>query len=177
MELDRVAADITGDLKEVVFVGGYAAIKYGVERMTHDMDLALATPIAEAEFEKLGYGVFIEGGKRVVRTRHGIKIDIYTKDVSGIPVPQIFETAVTIRAAHSEVRIMCLEGLLLAKMRAGRPQDNDDIRRLCRLHGKEIRWELVEKMAKGLESTQLRGYVKALTFAGVSRGRRACSGC
>ena len=163
MELDRVAADITKDLKEAVFVGAYAAIKYGVARRTRDIDLALATPMTDEKFERLGYGVFNEGGKKVIRTRQGVKMDICTKDVSGIPVQQIFATAVAIRAGGSLVRIMCLEALLLAKMRAGRPQDNDDIRQLCRLRGKAIRWEVVDSMARNLEGTELRGYVKALS--------------
>lgn len=147
----------------MVFVGAYAAIKYGVTRRTHDIDLALATPMTDEEFEKLGYGVFSEGGKKVIRTRQGIKMDVYAKDVSGIPVQQVFATAVTIRAGGSPARIMCLEALLLSKMRAGRPQDNDDIRQLCRLRGKTIRWEVVDSMARNLEGTELRGYVKALS--------------
>ncbi len=163
MELDRAAVDITNDLKEVVFVGAYAAIKYGVARGTHDIDFALVTPMTYEEFEKLGYGVFSEGGKRIIRTRQGVKMDVYTKDVSGIPVQQVFATAATIRAWGSPVRIMCLEALLLAKMRAGRPQDNDDLRQLCRLRGKIIRWEVVDSMARNMEGPELRGYVKALS--------------
>jgi predicted nucleotidyltransferase len=161
--LDKAAVEITRDFKEVVFVGAYAAIRYGVTRGTHDIDLALASPVTDDEFRKLGYGVFIEGGRRVVRTQHGLKMDVYTKDVSGIPVPQIFATATSVRAAGSPVRIMCLEALLLAKMRAGRPQDSDDLRQLCRLRGKSIRWEVFGSMAKGLEMTELKGYVRALT--------------
>ena len=163
MDLDRAAVEITKDFKEVVFVGAYAAIHYGVLRGTHDIDLALASPVTEEGFRKLGYGVFNEGGKKVIRTRHGLKLDVYTKDVSGIPVPQIFATAVTVRAAGSPVRIMCLEALLLAKMRAGRPQDSDDIQQLCRLRGKSVRWEVVGSMANSLERTELKGYVRALT--------------
>lgn len=163
MDLDRVAADITKDLKEVVFVGAYASIKYGVTRRTHDIDLALASPVNDEDLGKLGYGVFKEGGKRVIRTRHGTKMDVYTKDVSGIPVPQLFATAVTVRAAGKAIKVICLEALLLTKMRAGRPQDNDDIRQLCTLRGKAIRWDVVDSMAKNLESTELRSYVKALS--------------
>ena len=163
MELDRAAAEITKDLKEVVFVGAYAAIHCGVSRGTRDIDLALASPVTDEEFEKLGYGVFDEGGKKVIRTRNGIKMDVYTKDVSGIPVPQIFATAVAVRANGFPVRIMCLEAILLVKMRAGRPQDSDDIRQICRLRGKSIRWDVVDSMAKGLETTELKGYVRAFT--------------
>jgi predicted nucleotidyltransferase len=161
--LDEAAVEITKDFKEVVFVGAYAAIHYGVSRGTHDIDLALASPVTDDEFRKLGYGVFDEGGKKVIRTQHGLKMDVHTKDVSGIPVPQIFATAVTVRAAGSPVRIMCLEALLLAKMRAGRPQDSDDLQQLCRSRGKSIRWDVVGSMAKSLEMTELKGYVRALS--------------
>ncbi len=163
MNLDRAAVHIAKDLKQVVFVGAYAAIAYGVSRSTRDIDIALAAPKSDEEFEKLGYPVYHEGGKKVIRTRNGIKIDVYAKDVSGIPVPDIFANAVTVRRAGFPVRIMCLEALLLAKMRAGRPQDNDDIRQLCKLRGKTIRWDLVESMARGLEAVELRQYIRALS--------------
>lgn len=148
MDMDRAAVQITKDLKEVVFVGAYSAISHGISRGTHDIDLALASAVTDEEFEGLGYGVFNEGGKKVIRTEDGIKMDVYTKDVSGIPVQRIFATAIKIRAAGSPVRIMCLEALLLAKMRAGRPQDTDDIKQLCKLRGKTIRWELSGRWPK-----------------------------
>lgn len=163
LELDRVAAQITKDLGDVAFVGAYASIKYGVERSTHDIDLALATPVKDADFERLGYGIYAEGGKKVIRTPQGVKMDVYTRDVGGIPVSRLFATAVTVQAAGSPVKIICLEALLLTKMRAGRPQDDDDIRQLCRLRGRSIRWEVVDSMAKNLEGAELRGYVRALS--------------
>ncbi len=162
MNLDRTAVHIATDFKQVVFIGAYAAIVHGVARSTSDIDIALATPKTNEEFEKLGYHVYQEGGKKVIRTRNGIKIDVYTNDVSGIPVSEIFASAVTVRRAGFPVRIMCLEALLLAKMRAGRPQDSDDIRQLCRLRGKTIRWDLIESIARGLEAVELRQYVRAL---------------
>ncbi len=163
MNLDRTAVQIANDLKQVVFIGAYAAIAHGVARSTRDIDIALATPKTDLELEKLGYHIYEESGKKVIRTRDGIKIDVYTKDVSGIPVPDIFASAVTVRKAGSPLKIMCLEALLLAKMRAGRPQDNDDIRQLCRRRGKTVRWDIVESMARGLEVVQLRQYVRALS--------------
>jgi predicted nucleotidyltransferase len=88
---------------------------------------------------------------------------VYTKDVSEIPVPEIFASALTVRKAGSPIKIMCLEALLLAKMRAGRPQDNDDVRQLCKLRGKAVRWDLIESLARGLEAIQLRQYVSAFS--------------
>ncbi len=163
MNLDRTAVQIAKDLKQVVFIGAYAAIQHGVARSTRDIDIALATPKTDEELEELGYQVYRERGRKVVRTKNGIKIDIYTKDVSGIPIQEIFASALTVRKADYPIKIMCLEALLLAKMRAGRPQDNDDIRQLCKLRGKAIRWDMIESMARGLEAIQLRQYVSAFS--------------
>jgi hypothetical protein len=163
LNLDKTAVQIGKDLKQVVFVGAYAAIQHGVTRSTRDIDIALARPKTDEEFEELGYQVYQERRKKVIRTRNGIKIDVYTKDVSGIPIREIFASALTVRKGDSPIKIMCLEGLLLAKMRAGRPQDNDDIRQLCKLRGKGIRWDLIESMARGLEAIQLRQYVSAFS--------------
>jgi predicted nucleotidyltransferase len=163
LELDRVAVGKAKDFKQVVFVGAYAAIKYGVSRRTNDIDLALATPKTYEEFGRLGYGVSAEGGKKVIRTRDGSKLDVYTRDVSGIPVPRIFATAVAIRVDGTFVKVMCLEALLIAKMRAGRPQDSEDIQRLVALRGKFIRWDVVDSVARDLEASELRGYVGALS--------------
>ncbi len=163
MNLDRPAVLIAKDLKQVVFIGAYAAIQYGATRSTRDIDIALATPKTDEELGEIGYHVYQERGKRIVRTPDGIKIDIYTEDVSGIPIPKIFATAQNVQKAGATIRIMCLEALLLTKMRAGRPQDNDDLRRLCKLRGKDIRWDLVESMAQGLELVLLRKFITALT--------------
>lgn len=163
MNLDKTAVQISKDLKQVVFVGAYAAIQHGVTRSTRDIDIALATPKTDEELEKLGYQVNEERGKRIVRTKDGIKIDIYTKDVSGISIEEIFATALAIQKGGTTIKIVCLEALLLRKMRAGRPQDNEDLRRLCRLHWKKIRWDLVESMARSLETVRLRQYVTALS--------------
>jgi len=163
LNLDRTAVQIAKDLKQVVFVGAYAAIQHGVTRSTRDIDIALAIPKTDEELEELGYQVYQERGKKIVRTKIGIKIDIYTEGVSGIPVQEIFATALPVQKAGTWIRIICLEALLLAKMRAGRPQDNEDLRRLCTLHGKTIRWDLVESMARDLEVVRLRQYVNALS--------------
>jgi predicted nucleotidyltransferase len=163
LNLDRTAVQIAKDLKKVVFVGAYAAIQHGVTRTTRDIDIALATPKTDEELEELGYQVYLERGRKIVRTKNGIKIDIYTKDISGIPVQEIFATALTVKKAGTPIRIICLEALLLAKMRAARPQDNEDLRRLCMLQGKNIRWNLVGSMARDLEVIRLRQYVTALS--------------
>lgn len=122
MSLESIAVRVSRDLKEVVFVGAFAVICHiGPYRRTRDIDLALAAPLSDQEFEGLGYRIFHESGKKVIRTREGVKLDVYTRDVSGIPVSQVLKTAVVKRVGSDEIRVMCLEALLIAKMRASRP--------------------------------------------------------
>ena len=164
MNLDSVAVKITKDLGEVVFVGAFAVITHvGTYRQTRDIDLAVASPISDNRLEELGYRVFQEGRKRVIRTQDGVKMDIYTDDVSGIAVPKIFETAITRRIGADEIRVMGLEALLIAKMRASRDQDIEDLQQLCRVKGRSIRWDVVESMAAQLEVSNLRNTVRALS--------------
>ena len=144
MNLLREAVRITHELREVVFVGALAIFAHiGTHRRTLDIDIALASSITEEELEKLGYHLWPESGKEVRRTPHGVKVDIYRNDVSGIPVAQIFETAVIKRVGSNEIKVMCLEALLIAKQRAGRPQDIADVQELCRRKGRSIEWKIV----------------------------------
>lgn len=162
MSLESVAARISEDLKRVVFVGAFAVTCHiGPYRHTHDIDLAVAYQISDGELEGMGYRVLREGGKRVIRTEEGIKLDIYTKDVSGISIPFIFRTAVTKRIRSKEIKVICLEALLIAKMRAARPQDIEDVQMLCGRLGKTIRWDIVDLLATPIESAELRNVVSA----------------
>jgi len=164
VSLGSVAIRISRDLKEVVFVGAFAVICHiGPYRRTRDIDLALATPLSDEEFERLGYRIFREGGKKVIRTKEGVKLDVYTRDVSGIRVPVVFETAVTKRVGSGEVKVMCLEALLIAKTRASRPQDIEDVQTLCRRLGQTIRWDVVDTLATQLESAALKNAVSAFS--------------
>jgi predicted nucleotidyltransferase len=157
----RVAHDLKG---EVVFVGAFAVVCHiGPYRQTRDIDFALAAPVSYEKFEKLGYRVFVEGGKKVVRTGEGVKIDAFTRDISGIPVSRIFETAVDKQLEADKVRIICIEALLIAKMRAARPQDIADVQELCRRRGKSIHWDIVDSVATSVESAELRNVVAAFS--------------
>ena len=157
----RVAHDFKG---RVVFVGAFAVVCHiGPYRQTRDIDLVLASPMTDEEFEALGYRIFTEGGKKVIRTKEGVKIDVFTRDVGGIPVATIFETALEKQLETGKVRIICLEALLIAKMRAARPQDIADIQELCRRRGRSIRWNVVEPFATETEAAELKNVVIAFS--------------
>ena len=162
MNLLREAVRITHELQEVVFVGALAIFAHiSTHRRTRDVDIALASSITEEKLEKLGYHSWPESGKEVRRTPRGVKLDIYRNDVSGIPVVRIFETAVTSRVGRDHIKVMCLEALLVAKLRAGRPTDNEDVQELCLRKGRSIRWDILESMATPAEGSRLRAAVSA----------------
>jgi predicted nucleotidyltransferase len=160
MNLDSVAVRVSKDLKDVVFVGAFAVICHiGPYRSSQDIDVALATPLSDEVFEALGYRIFHERGKKVIRTPDGVKLDVYTRDVSGIPIKEIFRTSVIKRIRGSEIRVMGLEALLIVKLRASRPQDIEDVQQLCKRRGKAIRWNVVDELASREESAELKNVV------------------
>lgn len=160
------ALKISEELEDVVFVGAIAVLAHtGRGRQTHDIDLALASQMSEEELEKRGYLAHNESGKKVRRSPRGVRVDIFTEDVSGIPVSTISKTA-KIKAVKRgrSIKIMCVEALLLAKLRAsrpGRPQDAQDIRDLCLYRGKEIEWEVFKNL--GAEEMEIRGLREIVT--------------
>ena len=117
MKLEKVAARMSRDLGEAVFVGAFAVrCHIGPYRSTLDIDLAIASSITDSRLRELGYLVTEERGKHVTRTKDGIKVDIFTRDVSGISIADIFETSITKQVENEDLRIMALEALLIAKL-------------------------------------------------------------
>ncbi|MGP8057930.1 MAG: nucleotidyltransferase [Nitrososphaerales archaeon] len=169
MNLESEAIQLTKDLGEVVFVGAFAVIAHiGGYRQTRDLDLAVATPISEVELERLGYPTRQEGRNRITRTPGGVKIDIYTRDVGGIPIEDIFRTAADVPLRKGRIRVMGLEALLLAKLQASRPQDIEDIRQIVRVRAGKIDWEVVRLLASDeVESANLKNIVAAISGARV----------
>ena len=86
----------------------------------------------------------------------------YTKDVGGIRVEWIVKTAVPAKVGKREIRVMALEGLIIAKYRAGRTQDIADLRQLMANRNQDIRWAVMSGIGTDLEITDLRQSAKAL---------------
>jgi len=81
--------------------------------------------------------------------------------VGGIPVPWILKNAVQLRLGEKEIRVICLEGLILAKHRAGRTTDVADLRQLMIHRGGTIVWDLMAKVATDYEIAELQRISKA----------------
>lgn len=73
------------------------------------------------------------------------------------------KTSVPAKVGKKAIRVISLEGLVLAKLRAGRSQDIADLQQLMANCGNEIRWEMVGEVATELETTELRRIAKAFS--------------
>ncbi|MHB1909342.1 MAG: nucleotidyltransferase [Nitrososphaerales archaeon] len=167
MNLLKEAQKISEELDDVVFIGAIAVQAHtGRGRQTHDIDIALASPMSDEELENRGYFVHLENGKKVRRSPRGVRVDIYTEDVSGIEVSLIFKTAETKSLGKGEtIRIMCLEALLLAKLRASRPsrpQDAQDIQELYSYRKLHIDWSVFKEL--GANEIEIANLKKLASF-------------
>lgn len=163
-QLQRETIAITKELGNVVFIGAVAVLahlgwKY---RRTHDFDIAMAVKLEKEELEKRGYKTFREGGKEVVRSPRGYKVDIYTEDVNEIPVRTVMTTAAEIPLKNEKIRVVAIEVLFVAKLRTARPQDMEDLRELCKKHGNSINWAFLRELASGTEISTIEQMVRAL---------------
>ena len=155
--LEQEAIKITDELGRVVFVGAFAVNHYSKYRTTRDIDLAIAAPLNEQKLTRLGYTKW-QGSKGSWLTPRGIKVDFYTRDVGGIPVPWILKNAVQLK---KEIKVVCLEGLILAKHRAGRTADVADLRQLMIHRGGTVMWDLMAEIATDYEIAELQRISKA----------------
>lgn len=162
MNLLKEALKISEELDDVVFIGALAVQAHtGRGRQTHDIDIALASPISDEELENRGYFAHDESGKKVRRSPRGVRVDIYTEDVSGIKVSIISKTSETKSLGKGgTIRIICPEALLLAKLRASRPsrpQDAQDIQELFSYRKLHIDWTVFEELgANEIEISNLK---------------------
>jgi len=162
LNLNREAVRITAELGSVVFVGAFAVNHFCSYRSTRDIDLVLASPLKEQRLVKLGYQKWPESRGVSWRTPRGIKVDFYTKDVGRIPVAWILKNAEAVEINGNPIKIICLEGLIITKHRAGRTSDIDDLRHLLAQCGDQIKWEVMQEIATDVEIAELRKISKIL---------------
>ena len=160
--LEQEAIKITDELGRVVFVGALAVNHYSNYRTTKDIDLATAAPLEEEKLVRLGYTRWSESKGGSWLSPRGIKVDFYTRDVGRIPVTWILDHTVQVKLGKKkEIRVICLEGLILAKHRAGRTTDIADLRQLLTHRGGNIDWNLMAEIAEALEIPELQKISKA----------------
>lgn len=148
-QLVREAVEISNELEGVIFVGAIAKYFHTkIMRKSQDIDVAILKPITNEELDAKGYKTIQEGRKEITRTPRGIKIDIFRHDVSGIPINVIKDTSVEIQEGKAKIRVIGLEALLVAKQRAQRDQDVEDIRELVRRKHKQINYDTLRQITE-----------------------------
>ena len=150
MPLIREAIHISRDFRTATFVGAVAVTLHaGEQRQSLDLDFAVAEPITTDEFLNKGYKIDQQSGKTF--TPRGYKIDVYSeRDLNDIPLDYIIKTATAISVSErgATVNTISLEGLIVAKFRAGRDQDIKDLQRLAIRCGSKINWGEIRHLAK-----------------------------
>jgi len=162
LNLKREAVSITDELGDVVCVGAFAVNYYSSYRTTRDIDLVTVSPLDERKLARLGYSKVESRGDSWFTPR-GVKVDFDTKDVGRIPVTWIMEKSVQVPFRNKVYRVICLEGLILAKHRGGRSTDIADLQQLLRNCGKAIRWDVLEEIAGRVELDELRNIAQGLS--------------
>ena len=143
---------ITKDLGDATFVGAVAVFLHtGKSRESKDLDLVVAEQITREKFLDLNYRFIVENGKERTYTPRNYKIDVYdSRDLSEIPLSRIIETRTTIKVdkKNTVVNAICLEGLIVAKYRANREQDQGDLSLIAMYCFKKIDWKLLHTFTK-----------------------------
>lgn len=160
--LVREAVEISKELDGVIFIGAIARYFHTkTMRESQDIDFAILKPITKEELDAKGYKTIQEGRKEITRTPRGIKIDIYRHDVSRIPINVIRDTSVEIQEGKAKIRVIGLEALLVAKQRAQRDQDVEDIKELVRRKHKQINFDTLSQITESdIEYAQIQTAIK-----------------
>ncbi len=106
-------------------------------------------------------------GKEARYTPRGYKIDIYTRDVSGIPIDKVIATAKDIEVKKGGiVKAASVEVLVVSKFRAAAKRkgtDDVDIRTLAQRKYKEIDWDILKSLTDSeIEYQRIRNQMDAL---------------
>jgi hypothetical protein len=166
--LIQEAIRITEDLGDVVFIGAVGIfLQTKATRESQDLDFAVAKELPAEMLDEKRYFVRKVKGKEARYSPRGYKIDIYTRDVSGIPIDKVITIAkdievrkgVTIKAASVEV-------LVVSKFRAAAKRkgtDDVDIRTLVQSKYKEVDWDILKSLTDSqIEYQRIRNQMDAL---------------
>jgi hypothetical protein len=143
-------------------IGGLAVSLRGQPRVTADVDLVIAANVERALslVDKLAASMFkplFEGIEEVVeqafilplRHRHtNVKVDL-ALGLSGFEQQAVLR-AERLRVAGSVISVATTEDLVIMKVLAGRPQDEQDLQGLIIAQGAKIDWDYCRKIAVDL---------------------------
>ena len=161
--LVREAIDITKDIGDVIFIGAVAIMLHTkMGRPSADLDIVLATELSDEDLAEKKY-IKLADKRDSWQTPRLFKVDIFRKDVSKIPIKSVIDTSKIIQVdSHNTLRVASLECLIVAKNRAKRPQDLEDLRLLAKKKFNEIEWDVLKSISK--TEMEFNGIKSTMTF-------------
>lgn len=152
----REAVQVAQELGDITFVGAVAVYLHTKKtRESQDLDFAIASPISSEDLLQKGYKKINRNGKEITTSPRNVKVDIYSKDVSDIPVQTIVNTAkmIPVNQKGKQLKVASVECLIVAKHRASRPsrpQDDQDLHHLAQEKYAEIDWSLLQSLTNSV---------------------------
>ena len=147
--LVREAVEIAKDIVNVVLIGAAAVMLHtNMGRSSEDLDFALTTELSDDTLLDKGY-VKIPNKRDSWHTPSHFKVDFFRKDVGEIPIKTILDMSTIIQIdSKNTLRVISLECLIVAKTKANRPTDREDLRLLAKKRFNEINWDVLKSLAK-----------------------------
>lgn len=160
--LVREAVEIAKDIGDVVLVGAAAVILHTKEgRSSEDLDFALTTELSDETLLDKRY-IKLRDKRDSWQTPRHFKVDFFRKDVGEIPIKSILDMSTMISVdTKNTLRVISLECLIVAKSRADRPTDREDLRLLAKKRFNEIDWDIIKSISKsGMEFETMKRNMK-----------------
>ena len=155
-------------------VGGLAATLRGRMRNTEDVDLVIATDVDEAirflqALPKDQFRPFFPEAEKVARTACILALEHVDTQItldlaigmSGFE-QQIVSRSESLPLAGTKINVATAEDLILMKVLAGRPQDEQDIAGIIATRGDTIDWDYCEAIASQLQEAVAEDIVKRI---------------
>ncbi|HEU5488472.1 MAG TPA: nucleotidyltransferase [Candidatus Nitrosotalea sp.] len=145
----REAVEIANDIGNVVLIGAAAVMLHAkVGRSSEDLDFALTTELSHEALLDKGYIKFRDK-RDTWQTPRYFKVDFFRKDVGEIPIRSILNMSTIIPVdSKNTLRVISLECLIVAKSRANRPTDREDLRLLAKKKFDDIDWDVIKSISK-----------------------------
>lgn len=149
-QLLHEAVEVTKEIgNDITFIGAIAIYLHTrTSRQSQDIDFVVSSMPSDDELFEKGY-------KRIqdtLYTQRGFKVDYYTRNpINDIPLQYIIETAEEFDVnpkRDEKIRVANLEVMIVAKKRAGRNQDSEDLATIAQRKFKEIKWDRIQELAR-----------------------------
>jgi len=156
------AVEIAKDIGDVVLIGAAAVMLHTkIGRSSEDLDFALTTELSDDALLDKGY-IKLRDKRDSWQTPRHFKVDFFRKDVGEIPIKSILDMSTIIQVdTKNTLRVISLECLIVAKSRANRSTDREDLRLLAKKRFNETDWDIIKLISKSdMEFEAIKGNMK-----------------